>query len=250
MPYLPLGFPTAEMSRRLICEAPKAGANILELGIPFSDPLADGPVIQHAAQVALRNGMTTARCLRMVSDARADGVVVPLVLMGYYNPILRFGMERFAKEAKESGADGIIVPDLPPEEAGGLQRACQANELSLVFLAAPTSTDERLRRIAQETQGFLYLVSLTGVTGARDALPPELGQFVQRTRAVTDKPLCIGFGISNGTTARQAAEIADGVIVGSALVSRIGEPATALENARQFLADLRDAVDQRSLVRS
>jgi tryptophan synthase alpha chain len=243
MPYLPLGYPTPQVSRELILAAAEAGADVIELGIPFSDPLADGPVIQRATQVALRNGMTVVKCLHLVRAARAEGVKIPLVLMGYYNPILRFGVARLAQEAKDAGADGLIVPDLPPEEAEELKRACEANALALVFLAAPTSTPERLSRIAEATQGFMYLVSLTGVTGARDALPAELEDFVRRVRAVTNKPLCVGFGISNGESARRVAEIADGVIVGSALVERVGDPTTAVKRAREFLAELRFGID-------
>ena len=232
MPYLPLGFPTPATSHELICTVAGSGADVIELGIPFSDPLADGPVIQRATQVALQNGMTVGRCLQSVGAARASGVTIPLVLMGYYNPILRYGVERFAREAKDAGADGLIVPDLPPEEAADMKRACEANSLALVFLVAPTSTDKRLRKIADATQGLSYLVSLTGVTGVRDALPLEFEEFVARVRAVTDKPLCVGFGISSGEGARRVAAVADGVIVGSALVARIGDVGTAVENAR------------------
>jgi tryptophan synthase alpha chain len=244
MPYLPLGFPSPEVSRELVRTVAEAGADVIELGIPFSDPLADGPVIQHATQVALQNGMTLVKCLQMVAAARADGVGIPLVLMGYYNPILRFGVERLAREAHSVGADALIVPDLPLEEAGELKRACMANSLALVFLAAPTSTDGRLIKIADATTGFVYMVSLTGVTGARDNLPVELEEFVARVRAVTDKPLCVGFGISSGESAGRVARIADGVIVGSALVSRIADSRTALENAREFTIELRIAMDR------
>lgn len=248
MPYLPLGFPTTLISQQLIRTVAEAGADVIELGIPFSDPLADGPVIQQATQIALRNGTTLATCLDMVRTARAEGVSIPLVLMGYYNPILRFGIEKFAAQAREAGADGVIVPDLPPEEAVELRQRCDANSLSLIFLAAPTSTNERLRMIADATGGFVYLVSLTGVTGAREALPVELEGFVKRVRAQTAKPLCVGFGISGGESARQIAEFADGVIVGSALVSRIGDPSTALGNAHRFVAEMRLALDQTSKV--
>ncbi len=248
MPYLPLGYPTLEISQELIVAAAEAGADVIELGIPFSDPLADGPVIQHATQVALQNGMTVARCLELVRAARANGVKIPFVLMGYYNPILHFGLERFASAAQEVGADGLIVPDLPPEEASEFFSACGANGLDLVFMAAPTSTDERLYRIANATRGFLYMVSLTGVTGLRDALPPELAEFVRRARQVTDKPLCIGFGISNAENARRVAEIADGVIVGSALVAKIGDAMSAVENTHTFIGELHKAIDRRETV--
>jgi tryptophan synthase alpha chain len=243
MPYLPLGFPTLDVSRQLISTAADAGADVIELGIPFSDPLADGPVIQCATHVALQNGMTLAKCFEMVREARQAGATVPLVLMGYYNPILRFGVEPCAREAQEAGADGFIVPDLPPEEAGALGAACRAHGLDLIFLAAPTSTAERLRIIAEATRGFMYLVSVVGVTGARDQMAADLAEFVARVRAVTTKPACVGFGIANAETARAVAGCADGVIVGSALVSQIGESERAVGAAREFITELRTAID-------
>jgi tryptophan synthase alpha chain len=212
------------------------------LGIPFSDPLADGPVIQRATHVALQNGMTLAKCLDMVREVRQAGVTVPLVLMGYYNPILRFGVEAGARVAQEAGANGFIVPDLPPEEASTLDAACRAHALDLIFLAAPTSTVERLRLVAEATRGFLYLVSVTGVTGARDQVAADLSEFMGRVRAITSKPVCVGFGIASAESARAVAGLADGVIVGSALVSRIGD-GSAVEAARAFLAELRAAID-------
>jgi tryptophan synthase alpha chain len=242
MPYLPLGYPGIPVSRDLIRAIEDAGADILELGVPFSDPLADGPVIQHATQVALENGMTLKRCLELVQDARANGVTIPLVLMGYYNPFLRYDLKLFARDAFEAGADGVIVPDLPVEEAEEFQEAASAQDLHVIFLAAPTSTPERLKRLAKETRGFLYLVSLTGVTGVREGLPEGLTEFVERARQTTKKPICVGFGISNAEIARQVAQIADGVIVGSALVEKIGEPQTAVAEARAFVTELRHAL--------
>lgn len=239
MPYLPLGFPTLDKSRRLIRVAEEAGADMLELGVPFSDPLADGPVIQNATQVALKNGMTLAKCLEMVRDARESGVKIPLILMGYYNPVLRFGIDKCVRAAQTAGVDGLIVPDLPPEEAGPLDSACRACSLDLIFLAAPTSTRERLTKIAAVTLGFLYLVSVIGVTGARDEISPGLPEFVARVRDITNKPVCVGFGISNAESARRVARYADGVIVGSALVSKIGIEDAAIENARSFISELR-----------
>ncbi len=243
MPYLPLGYPAPELSVRLIRAVAEAGADIVELGIPFSDPLADGPVIQRATHAALQQGMTLARCLDMVREARQAGVGVPLVLMGYYNPILRFGVARCARAARDAGADGLIVPDLPPEEAGSLAGECRAQGLDLVFLAAPTSTPERLRQVAEATQGFVYLVSVTGVTGARDRMADDLAEFVGRVRAITPKPICVGFGIANAETARAVAGLADGVIVGSALVSRLGADGDPVDAARRFVGELRGAVD-------
>ena len=253
MPYLPLGFPSLELSSDLIRAVADAGADVIELGVPFSDPLADGPVIQHATQVALQNGMTLAKCLEMTRSARNAGVTIPLVLMGYYNPILQFGIEKFALAARAAGVDGLIVPDLPPEEAGAtptltfgasISAACQANDLALVFLAAPTSTPARLKLIGSESRGFVYLVSVTGVTGARTQIAPDLGEFIARVRAVTSKPVCVGFGISTAESARAVAQIADGVIVGSALVSKIGDArrGNAVDAAKEFVAELKSAM--------
>ncbi len=243
MPYLPLGYPTIEVSRDLIRAVADSGADVIELGIPFSDPLADGPVIQRATHLALQNGMTLLKGLRMALDARNAGVSIPLVMMGYYNPILQFGIEALAHAAMEAGVDGLIVPDLPPEEAGPLDAACRAHDIDLVFLAAPTSTSARLRKIADATSGFLYLVSVTGVTGAREQVAADLPDFVARVRSATKKPVAVGFGIANLETARQVARIADGVIVGSALVSRIGD-GDAEVAAKSFVSQLRDAIDQ------
>ena len=246
MPYIPLGFPTLALSVELIRAAQDAGADILELGVPFSDPLADGPVIQHATQVALENGMDLKKCLAMVQAARSQGVTIPLVLMGYYNPLLQYDLKKFARDASEAGADGVIVPDLPLEEADALHDALHAYDLHLIFLAAPTSSDERLKKIGKQTRGFVYLVSLTGVTGARAGLPAGLEEFVQRARHANDKPLCVGFGIANAENAQRVAEIADGVIVGSALVQKIGDASNAVENARQFIRELAAALKSKS----
>lgn len=244
MPYLPLGYPTLATSRDLIRATQDAGADALELGVPFSDPLADGPVIQHATQVALESGMTLKRSLDMVLDARTHGVDIPLVLMGYYNPILQYDLKKFARDAFECGADGVIVPDLPLEEAEDLEKHLHTRDLHTVFLAAPTSDDERLKKIGKATRGFLYLVSLTGVTGVRDDLPEGLSEFVKRARNATDKPVCVGFGISNAESARRVAAMADGVIVGSALVAKIGDPQTAVKEACEFVGELSAAVAQ------
>lgn len=245
MPYLPLGYPTLELSRELIRAAENAGADILELGVPFSDPLADGPVIQRATQIALENGMDLTKCIAMVQDARDHGVAIPLVLMGYYNPILQYGLKKFARDAFEAGVDGVIVPDLPVEEAEEFQHEAHAQDLHLIFLAAPTSDADRLKKIGRATRGFLYLVSITGVTGIRDGLPEGIEQFVERTRDVTDKPVCVGFGISTAENAKQVGRVADGVIVGSALVAKIADPRNAVEQSRVFIRALRDALDSK-----
>jgi tryptophan synthase alpha chain len=241
MPYLTLGYPTPEMSLTLVKAAVEGGADMLELGIPFSDPLADGPTIQRASSIALRQGMTVTRCLAMAHDLRRQGVEVPFTLMGYYNPILAYGEARFCRECRETGIDGLIVPDLPPEEGATLESACRQQGLALIYLIAPTSTPGRIRLLAERSQGFVYLVSVTGVTGARDSLAPGLADFVRRVRKATDKPLAVGFGISGPEQAAQVASLADGVIVGSAFIRAGGGPG-AEEKVRILTTSLRQAM--------
>jgi tryptophan synthase alpha chain len=227
MPYQMLGHPTLEQSPQIIEVLAAAGADLFELGLPFSDPLADGPVIQAAAQQALDNGVTVERCLAMVAELRAAIPKTPFCLMGYVNPMLAYGLARFVADAAAAGADGLIVPDLPPDEpeAEELIALCQQHGLATIFLLAPTSTPERISLGVARSQGFIYLVSVAGITGARDRLPDELGAFVQRVRAEAQRQspgrpvyLAVGFGISTPALAAQVAQIADGVIVGSALV--------------------------------
>ena len=210
--------------------AVEGGADLVEIGFPFSDPLADGPVIRRAAERALAEGMRTAACLECLAEVRSR-VDVPLVPMTYASLLEAYGYERFAADARAAGATSLIVADLPAGEHPELRR---------VQLAAPTSTDERLRLAAEQTDGWLYLVSLTGTTGARDALSPEVGPLVERARALTDVPLYVGFGISTPEHARAAAEIADGIIVGSRAIEVADSGAGAL---REFVASLRAALD-------
>lgn len=241
MPYLPLGYPTPAASLEMVKASFAAGADLLELGIPFSDPLADGPTIQHATHVALQQGMNVHRCLEAVKAVRAHGVTIPLLLMGYYNPILSYGEEAFCRRCHEVGTDGLIVPDLPPEESGPLEQACRKYGLALIHLLVPTTPPARVRTVTERTQGFVYLVTVTGTTGARDALPADLTEFIARVRKVTDKPLAVGFGISTPDQAGQVAGIADGVIVGSAIV-RLAGAADGERRVKSFIRDLRNAV--------
>lgn len=242
MPYFTLGYPTQSASVEIITAMARAGADLLELGVPFSDPLADGPTIQHSTQVALEGKTTVQRCLEMTAELRLKGVTQPLLLMGYYNPILSFGVSRFVEQAARLGADGLIVPDLPPEEAGELEAHCREHGLALVFLVAPTSTPERLRLVAAHSTGFLYLVSLTGVTGARHQVSSGLDGFVRGVRAVTSLPLAVGFGISTPEQARQVGRLADGVIVGSALIQAAGGSDHPAQAAGAFVEDLKQAI--------
>lgn len=239
MPYSVLGYPDRAGGLATITTLVEAGADLLELGVPFSDPLADGPTIQAATQKSLENGTTVKDCLAMVRELRAQGIETPALLMGYINPILAYGLEKFVADAAEVGVDGFIVPDLPPEEAGELEGVCNDYGLALVYLLAPTSTPERIKLAAEKSQGFIYLVSLTGVTGARTELPSDLAEFVQRVRAQTSTPLAVGFGIATGEQARAVGQLADGVIVGSALVKRAAE---SLEQVWELAAELRAAL--------
>lgn len=243
MPYFTLGYPTPALSLDILVAIAQAGADLLELGIPFSDPLADGPTIQHSTQVALEQGMNVARCLEMAAALRQRGLTQPFLLMGYLNPILAFGPARFTREAARVGADGLILPDLPPEEAGEMEALCQQQGLALVFLASPNTPPERLALVAERTSGFLYLTSLTGVTGARQTLPPALSDFVARARSVTTKPLAVGFGISTPEHARRVAAIADGVIVGSALIEAVRQSTSPVESAAHFITTLHAALE-------
>lgn len=222
MPYLVVGHPDMETFVRCVVELENVGAEMFELGVPFSDPLADGPVIQAATQQVLAKGINVAACLAAVRELRMRGVQAALNFMSYVNPLLAYGIPRFCAEAARVGLDGLIVPDLPPEESDELAAACRAHGLALIRFLAPTSTPARVERVTREAEGFIYLVSLTGVTGIRDRLPAELETFVQRVRARTTVPLAVGFGISNAEQARTVAKLADGVIVGTAIVKRAG----------------------------
>jgi tryptophan synthase alpha chain len=219
--YLTPGYPEAELSLSLVEAADRAGADLIELGVPFSDPLADGPTIQHSTQVALKQGMTVARCLDFTAQLRSRGVSKPLILMGYVNPLLAYGLERFVADAVRAGVDGLIIPDLPLDEAGVLETACKESERALVYLASPNTGDERLALLGQRTSGFLYLVSVTGVTGARSGLPVDLQSFIRRARAAAHTPVAVGFGIATPQQAAFVGSMADGVIVGSALINAI-----------------------------
>lgn len=241
MPYFTLGYPTPELSVEIVCALAQAGAGLIELGIPYSDPLADGPTIQHSTQVALEQGVTVRKCLDMVRQLRERGVQQPLILMGYYNPILAYGLERFIQASRNAGVDGLIVPDLPLEEAGALEAISREAGVALIYLAAPTSPVERLKQLAARTCGFLYLVSLTGVTGARQELPESLGNFVERARAVARTPLAVGFGVSTPEQVKQVGGLVDGVIVGSALIHAAGEAQDAVKSVESSILALLQA---------
>jgi tryptophan synthase alpha chain len=227
-----------------------SGADIVELGVPFSDPVADGPTIQRSSERALRNGTTLAGVLELVRRIREKSEV-PLVLFSYFNPVLQMGVERFAADAKAAGADGVLITDMTPEEAEEYCRAVRAHGLDTVFLAAPTSTDARLRLISRASSGFLYLVSRTGVTGAKDQLADELPAFVRRARASTSLPLAVGFGISQPGHVSVLGRLADAAVVGSALVGEIekAKTAEAAEAAIAILAEKLKAAGRKGMSR-
>ena len=235
LPYFPIGYPTYADSLAAVERMAELGADGFEIGIPFSDPIADGPTIQAATQTALENGTTVARCLEAVRTLRGRGLRQPMLMMGYANPLLAYGAARFVRDARAAGADGLIVPDLPPEEAALFADVCAAEKMALVFFLAPTSNDQRIAMSAKHATGFIYVVSLTGITGARRELPPDLTAFIQRLRERTDKPLVLGFGISTAAQARQVSRLTDGFIVGSALVRAGGEGIDALSELTSSL---------------
>jgi tryptophan synthase alpha chain len=232
MPYFPLGYPDLETSIGVIEALAKNGADLMEVGLSFSDPLADGPVIQKATQIALEKGITVKKSLQAVAELRDRGVTIPLVLMGYYNPMLAYGLEGFVHDAQSAGADGFIIPDLPLEESEEFETL--AGDLPLIRMLAPTTPPERMERVSRGAKGFIYLVSVTGVTGARQSLAEGLGTLIASVRQHATVPVCVGFGIGTPEQAKTVGALADGVIVGSACVRAIGESKTPVEAAREF----------------
>jgi tryptophan synthase alpha chain len=233
--FLTAGDPSLAATESLVLALAEAGADVIELGVPFSDPVADGPAIQRSSERALRAGTTLVGVLELVASIRRKSDVA-LVLFSYYNPVLQMGLERFAERASAAGADGVLITDLTPEEAGEYRRIVAARGLDTLFLAAPTSPDERLTRIAACTSGFLYLISRTGVTGAKDSLPEDLPALVRRVRRVTTLPIAVGFGISLPGQVSVLGGLADAAVVGSALVEEI-ERAPTVEAARAAVAE-------------
>jgi tryptophan synthase alpha chain len=243
MPFLMGGDPSLGATEAFLMKFAESGADLLEIGVPFSDPIADGPVNQRAAQRALAQGVSLSGILDLAARLRPR-LVQPIVLLSYFNPIYQLGLETFARRASLAGVDGIVIPDLPPEEGDALRSAADRAGLDVVFLVAPTSTDERLARVAASSRGFVYCVSLTGVTGVRADLAADVGTLVGRLRRHTALPICVGFGVSTPEHARQVAAVADGVIVGSAIVALIErEGAAAGPALAEFVQRLRAGVD-------
>ena len=241
--YIMAGDPSYEISLEILCGMPEAGVDVIELGLPFTDPMADGPTIQLAGQRALANGQTVARTLQMVRRFRERHVSTPLVLMGYFNPIYQFGVKEFLRDASHAGVDGLIVVDLPPEEDNELCLPARDAGLNFIRLATPTTDDERLGTVLRNTSGFVYYVSITGITGAASATAMDVAPHVARIQAASGLPVCVGFGIRDSKSAASIARVADGAVVGSSIVQRIAEgqkPADVLT----FIRELADGVHQ------
>ncbi|MGI6037949.1 MAG: tryptophan synthase subunit alpha [Limnochordia bacterium] len=245
IPFITGGDPSLSTTKAIIKELSAKGADMIEIGVPFSDPLADGPILQASAMRALQGGTTSEKILEMIAELRGEGLQTPLLLLIYYNVIYHKGCQTFAQRAAQAGVDGLIVPDLPLEEGEELRKACEQVGIDLVQLAAPTSTDDRLAAIGQVARGFIYCVSLTGVTGPRSEVNQELKTFIHRLRAHTDVPLAVGFGISSPENAKTVAEMADGVIIGSALVELMHNHDDPVKAAGAFIQEFRQALDGR-----
>lgn len=239
--YITTGYPSIDATLKAVPVLAENGCDIIELGIPFSDPLADGVTIQNASYRALQNGITTNICLELAGVLRKK-VDTPLVFMSYYNPIYHYGIDKFCKACSISGIDGLIIPDLPPEEGVEIEESSSNNGIDLIYLLAPTSNNERIKLGAEHSRGFIYLVSVTGVTGARSFLPSGLEDFINRVRKTTEKPLCVGFGISTPEQAAQVGRLADGVIVGSRIVQLL-ESNDSFSRIGNFISELRHALD-------
>jgi len=242
IPYITVGYPTVEATLKVVPLLASGSCDIVELGIPFSDPLADGATIQKASFRALQNGITPEICLEIAGQLSKQ-IDIPLLFMTYFNPVFSYGLEEFCSACAGSGVSGLIIPDLPLEEGLELEAITQRQGLDLIYFLSPTSTDERIRLVAEKARGFIYLVSVTGVTGARDRLSANLDAFVARVRKVATQPLCVGFGISTPEQARQVSQIADGVIVGSRLV-QLMEADESMVDVADFTRELRCSLDQ------
>lgn len=244
VPFITAGDPNLERTADVIRTLASSGADIIELGIPFSDPMADGPTIQAASERALASGTTLAKVLQLVATVRAE-VKIPLVLMGYYNPVFHYGIEQFVRDAHAAGVDGLLLVDLPPEEAGEVLPALDAVDIPLITLLAPTTPPQRMRQLAGCARGYIYYVSMTGVTGTQTVVPQEIRRAVEELKTMTEVPVAVGFGINTAADAQAVAAFADAVVVGSALVRIIaeqGDSAGLVPAVAAFAAELKDAV--------
>ncbi|MEP6635806.1 MAG: tryptophan synthase subunit alpha [Acidobacteriota bacterium] len=232
IPFITAGDPNLETTGELLVELAAAGAAVIELGVPFSDPMADGPVIQRASERALRQGIALSAVLDTAARARSR-MDVPIVLFSYYNPLLQYGLNRLSADARDAGIDGVLVTDLTPEEAGGLSSALRTSELDMIFLVAPTSTNDRLKLIAGKASGFIYAVSRAGVTGVQTDISEAAEKLVERVRQFSDLPVAVGFGISDAVQVAQTWSYADAAVVGSAIVAEIEQCAGSLETVQR-----------------
>lgn len=252
MPYVTAGDPTLAWTEQIVNALIESGADIIELGVPYSDPLADGPTVQAAGQRALQSGTTIRGVFDVAARIRSRHPDVPIALLVYYNCIFRWGEERFVRAARECGIDGLIVPDLPPEEATSLERLGREQGIDMIYLLAPTSTSDRIATVAKRARGFIYCVSVTGVTGARQTLSEQLAPFIENIRKEFERagrsvPLAVGFGISTPEHAQEVSKIAEGVIVGSALVDRLAtapSPEEGIDRGCELVRAMRAAVDK------
>lgn len=219
MPFVTAGYPRMDITEQMIHALADAGADLIEIGTPFSDPLADGSTVQRTSQQALDNGTKLKDCIALAKRVRADGVAIPLLMMGYFNPVVKYGVDRYVVDCAEAGVDGFIIPDLPIEESPRIRDVAQSHGRDLIFMTAPTSTDARLRKVGELGSGFVYCVSVTGVTGARDQMSSKLGEYLARVRSYTDLPLAVGFGISTPEHVEAVGTVADGAIVASAMIN-------------------------------
>lgn len=241
IPFIVAGDPDLETTKKLILLLAESGASVIELGVPFSDPVADGVTIQASAERALRNSISVKAILEVVSETRKKSCETPIILFSYFNPILQFGLDNFAEQAKESGIDGILITDLVPEEAEEFRSILAEKDLALIMLAAPTSSDERLKKICDKASGFVYAVSRAGVTGAKTDLSSEAENLVKRLRNFTDLPIAVGFGISNFDQIKETLKYADAAVVGSAIVKEIErsiDTGNVVENVGNFVRKL------------
>ena len=242
--YMTAGFPTKSSFGRLVPLVEQSGLDLLEVGVPFSDPIADGPTIQQSSQVALANGVTLGWVLSAIKDLRRRGVKLPIILMSYCNPIHAMGIDRFFKAARQCGVDGLIIPDMILEESRPYARSARSHGVDLIFLAAPTTPKARIREIARQTRGFLYAVSMTGVTGVQRAVPARVAGFLKTVRSVSVRPVAVGFGVTTPAEVQAIARYADGVIVGSALIRAIRKSkAPSFKAAGRFVASLARALN-------
>ncbi len=237
IPYIMAGDPSLEATRGFIMDLEKSGADIIELGVPFSDPLADGPTIQRAAERSLENGTTLKKVIALVKEVRQHSEI-PLILMTYYNPVFKFGIESFIKQAVSAGVDGVIIPDLIPDEADDFTRAAKRHKLDTIFLLAPTSTRERINKVVKASTGFIYFVSMTGITGSKLSVGKSMTGTLNSIKRATKKPVAVGFGISNPQEASTVAKLADGVIIGSAIVKLTARG----KSIKTFVKNIRKAI--------